>query len=1001
MKMPLPRMPLTLLRGIFAVAFSLFLLLGVVQPAMAAGAPASTGQVAMTLIAPDGGGNSGRGVCNAENFASDTSSLPVSRWADGTEKFHDRLHSASPGDIAKSMQRQGVISIFYAVGNTMWKVTTGMTEMAINFCILDRVGGFIDKAAASIGSALMSSGLLAALIVATVLVYAWRIGRGGGGGANSAGLVQKALILGLFGIMLAGAHQSTGGGIGGSTDDYRPGVGAPGWFVVRIDDIVSASANEIAGSLQAQALHGAEHGPNGYGRLGCAPYVKAMKDVYRDSHGTGGTITQASAAVPLLLSNMWEVSGLQMWKKAQFGQDSTYSDYVYCRMLEANSNVQRTPAGYAVNGQQYTAWDDTSVTTLMKDSGAVDANPYGAFDGGSHWKTDTQRMAWGYSTSNTIRDRQWVAWAACAAGPGHDGAALVHEDGGGTEDQLKEQCKQFFNTPGWTGGSGSGEFDWDDSNDDITSAGTSPAAEDFLLTLHGNRNTAGMVTGLVYMISSFFIAAVFVLFSLAIMVAKTAALMIMLMMFVVLATCLLPNSNASKLLDSVKQYVGMSLFAWGAQLVMSIIALVTAILIKAGNSVVPDGPGGVMAIMWTGFAPVIAVFCLHLMFKKARIPSPLKMSGGMAWGQMATGGAIGAAGMGAGVWASRAAQKVGRGASRKGRESLGKVTGKDRRSRMAPAKTRTTTGPTPTGPETGTGTGPAVPENDPTPVEPENDPTYDEDGVNISGIGTGKATRDEKKHARAFAKDNADQVRALRAERVRAAASTRANAAKTKMGGAWNQFKDKPMSTTSNAANRTVRAAPGVAKKTALGAGAFMVVGATGGTAALAVAGGVGVAAVMARRRSQREQGLRSPQDPHVSSSVEAFRTSQHAARTRAAAAEQEHLGLHDEGTGPRPTQAETPSQQAPTGAPLSNGENFEAAPEPNEQRSDTAPQGRRRQVLVQQPVSDHGANVLDENGRVVGSLPTRAAAAAREAERQEEYRRTIEEHETAEAARR
>lgn len=854
------------------------------------------------------------------------SGLPVNRWAAGTDQFHSRLGTKAWNDVAEKMQRQGVMSVMYGAGNVVWTTTTGLTETAINFCVLDRVGGTIDHAAARIGTSIMSSGVVAAFVVAALLVWAWRVGRASGGGADTSMLLQKVLVVGLFGLMLAGAAASTGGtpnvpsGSGPGSDagagEYEPGFGSPGYFVVTIDNLVAASANEIVTNVAdtTGAVSGAEQGwdtqmagRNGY--LGCAPYVKAMKDLYKQryttaadpsgsssgsSGGRGGSYLEASASVPLMLSSMWEQTGLQMWTKAQFGDSNRYGAYMYCRVLEYHADSPRQPV--TESGSWLSSWltgtdpgadrFDTSVESLMKRA-YRNAGHTGALsvtiDGNTFtYEVDDQFLAWRYSGSNTWRDRTWVGWAACArpdepGGENDPGRWLVHEDGGASEAQLADKCKELFTRADWDGGGGGGEFDWDDSDDDITGTETSEAAKDYLLSLHGNKNRAGLISGFVYMLSSLMIGAVFLLFAFAILVAKIAGLVMMLLVYFALLVALLPSMSAGKVADYAKQYVGLSLFAWAAQLLLSILALITSVLVEIGGAMVPAGPGGVMALMWTGFAPILAAFCMHLMFKKMRIPSPLKPSSGLAWGQLAANGAIaGAAGAGGAALGSRFANgmtnRAKSAAVNHGKATASGLVGRERRNRMAPGTPNT--GPPGNSPNRATGTGP--------------NPTRGQETDARAAAETARAAKAEKRAAEEFARS--PHGRQGLAEVEKAHGRGAAAHVRDRLTNAAAQFKDKPVHTTAKAA------ALGVG---ALTAGTFV------GAGALPIAAGAAGAALVGRSGLRKTMNAASRQwTPATADKIEAFRNH----RTRI---NQAHTAALDEARRLRAGEAEANTRTA------------------------------------------------------------------------------------------
>jgi hypothetical protein len=911
-------------KAIAGLFISIVLLFGVAEPAMAAVgvntnmAATSHSVASANISAADTNGdgfddNTGisvvtpsRGVCSETETMGD--GLPVGRWQDAME-FHDRLHNSRPGDIAKSVQRQGVVSLLFATGNMFWSVTTGATEMAVNFCVLNKVGGLVDNVAATLAHAMISSNLLAVLVVCSVIFYAWRIGRGQGGSTNTSALLQKGIVLGVFGIMLAGASASTGGGSPTSPKgDYHPGAGSPGWFVTEIDTVVSQAANIGASGLANHSIHGAEYGVYGNENLACAPYVAAMKNLYRDNYGKTEA-DKANAAVPLLLSSMWENSGLEMWKNAQFGNavagnakgtysenyDWSYGDVMYCHLLDYNASTPRHPT---------TGKNDSSVTSVViranhilngNGKGGVGHGAYSIWytsdgdnkthiDDSDKWEADGNFLAWRYSNSNKWRDRAWVGWAGCAAPA--DGKEMIHAETR-TDSALVENCKNFFQKAEWDGGGGQDEFDWDESNDDITDTDVKAPAEDFLLHLHGSSGAGGgLISGFIYMISAAVTAAVFVTFSGAIMVAKTGALMMMLTIFFVLAMTLAPNTSMSKVADFAKQYAGMSFFAWGAQLIMSLIALMTGILVQVGNEIAPGGRGSVMAVAWVGFAPVIACICLHMIFKKMRIPSPMKVSGGMAWGKLAAGGAVAGAGAAGGsMLMSKLGDRTKRAAANTTKKTMGKMSGNERGNRMALKDGSGSKSPS----EGGTASPSGTSDGEQTSV-PIADPNSYQGKAQQARLDS-----QEHKAAKDFAKTDEGKKLLDEQAKAKAAQSGKWNHVKDRAALAKAQFQEKPLRTT--------------LKYGAIGAGAFV----AGGTAL----GGLGAIAVPAAALAVGRSGIRKAgsgvradmMDPtgrgrRNAEIAEAYRThkaGEGARKEVAAQREQDRLGLAFESTSNMP----------------------------------------------------------------------------------------------------
>ncbi|GAB2733277.1 hypothetical protein [Nocardioides pakistanensis] len=827
----------------------------------------------MRVAEGDGSYNGSRGVCSAQAINLDTSSLPVNRWSESMQ-FHSRLKASDWMTSAAGIQRKGILEAQLAVGNTIWASAAGMVEFATAFCVLDTVGGKVDRTAAKIGNALMSSGIMVGIVAFTVIVYMWRIGRGTGGGLSKT-LVQKGLVIGLFGVMLAGAANSTGGGIGGSTAAYNPGVGSPGWVIVTVDQTVSSLAGTVASSIEFTQVSGADTVGEG-GPMSCRRYVKALKNDYKQAYGK--TIYEEAANTPLLLSSMWEQTGLEAWKKAQFGQDNEYGDWMYCRLLE-----------------EYAGQSGVDQIDVMR---TVPALANSGFD------FDKAERALAFTSSSSIkkRDRGLVGWAACDWQAGK----AVLRDESVTKHAADADCKTFFGQDGTDVLDYDADaFDWDDSDDDLDQADAAEA-KDFLLTLHGNKNAGGLVSMFIYSISAAMMWLVFGLFAGAIIVAKVAALVMMLLVFFALTAALLPNSSVGKVGDYLKQYVGISLFSFGAQFLLAILSLFTWILVDAGTTTMPGGAGGLMSMLWTGFAPLIALLVMHLGFKKMRMPSPISVSSGLGWGKaMAGGAAAGAAGGGVASLMNRGQEKAKQAVKARSQQALDahRPGGKGRINKQAPKDTQptadqspaptrapggrgaeepaTSTEPTTSGagaPDqggaeadstataaAGTGAPSERPAQASTPRRPDLDPMDEAEAA--------RQARSERKAAAQWARtpEGSEAVEAARTRREDAQ-PTRRERARDRYAVASEQFRQKPLQTTKSGASAAAKhAKPAVKTAAVVGLGAV-----TLGPLGAGLAYGGWKAAQAANRRSA------------ASRATEAEAYAEHMSQQRAQQAQQE-----------------------------------------------------------------------------------------------------------------
>lgn len=630
-------------------------------------------------VISDGGGPRRQvTVCQAAyQDASGRELLPVQRWSDSMS-FHTRLGFKDVGDM---VMRQGVMSMGMAAGNFFWETTTGLVQLSAAMCPLEKAGGAIDRAFASIGKAVLNSTLLTVLVVFSLLVYLFQMVRAQmgsqrsvanllGGSDGSGSIVSKIFVKGisiaLLVLMVNGALASTGGGAGGDSGPYRPGTLSPGWFVVTTDRVVSnvtsSVVNAAVGDSQVNAeMPGAKRGTPAYdpkSPYSCESYTKTMRQAYKNMVMVGGQGYEAAAALPLAVNSFWEKSGLVAWKEAQFGTDNTYGNIVYCRMLEANSDQP-----VYVRANKSDTPSDGSIAGLMKGF-PNRPNSQGGPIAGVNW-IDPNAYAWRSSTANVIRDRIYVALAACKHGGGrsyknwdvpNDRKGLFPDNNG--HGDPAEECNYVYadtngdTRPSEAGGSsadGSEDgnrangFDWESGGGKIDSAtGLSEYDRDFLKNLHGVSTAKGMVVVMVYAFSALMIGLVFGLFALAVIFAKVLALVLMFGVLVALLQSLLPSAGLDRVGKYAKQYVGVSFFAFGASLLLAVVTLFTTVLINAGDGTLPRS-GGIMPMLWTGVAPFLSILAIHYMFKKARIPSPISPMAASSYGKAAAAGSIGAA----------------------------------------------------------------------------------------------------------------------------------------------------------------------------------------------------------------------------------------------------------------------------------------------------------------------------------------------------------------------
>ena len=622
-----------------------------VSSAVSAGAPTSL--IPGAPNRPDQGFR----VCQTSSQAANSATLPVNRWQGATNELHSRMEGGiNVGSFMGTIHRDFVVGSGMSFGNFLWSQGANLAEFSIGFCMLNKMGGAADGIGKTIGEVMIfgaGAPILVLLVVAgliTVLLQGLK------GSINWKSLFQKALVVGLLAFMTIGSMNSRGGGINGSTADYQPGVGSPGWVVTTINNTVASLASAPAMAL---AVEQPDSGGRSGGLMSCKNYVSALNNTYMQTYGDGAN--SLSAGVPLVISSMWERSGLTAWRAAQFGagtEANNLSDRAWCRMLEWNAG---TSAG--------------NVPGVLK---KADPNMQNA----PSVEQAQKSLAFSPLTVEQ-KDRSIIAWSACKlkTPTGNANAKESWEVVNGFNslaDEGKnitpEHCAEW-----WNGGDDSlKQFDWPTKVTGIAErAGDQVSIKNYVETLHGNQNGDGAIASIAFVISSLVAFGVFGLISLGILVAKIVQVMMIITLFVTAIGILTPRGSMEKLGRAMKSLIGVTVFIFGIQLVFAFLSQITNMIQKTGSTLLSGDT--IWITLWTGLSPAIAVFVMHLVFTKIlKVPSPFKISGGLAWAGAA--GAGGAAAMG-GIsrMLDRPGSKMARGAMSAGRRTmngaLGKVSG--------------------------------------------------------------------------------------------------------------------------------------------------------------------------------------------------------------------------------------------------------------------------------------------------------------------------------------
>ncbi|ACL42374.1 hypothetical protein Achl_4423 (plasmid) [Pseudarthrobacter chlorophenolicus A6] len=606
------------------------LTVGMAPAASAAAAPAHS-QVAISTPAAAPAMVSAASTCTGSStegkYASSSPQLPVNRWADATANMHSRLDNQFMADTAQLLQRHALVTAGMSSGNFMWSLGTGASAFAINFCMLDSMGGAADQVGATIGGAVLSSGLLAAIVVIAVAILLFQARRRGGAAWKT--IVAKGAIVGLLGIMVAGSMNSTGGGKDGSTAEYKPGLMSPGWIVTTLNKTVSSLASAPASALAMPTTQTGIYDTTD--PLSCANYIQSLKAGYQSTYGAGAD--KLSSGVPMIMSTLWEGTGLKTWRSAQFGTNGLDSE-AYCHLLDWNSGV-------GVMGSSLDADRSAAASTVRATMGRYWDKGYNeSFYNSKAWQP----------TDTVSRDRSLVGFATCKlsadGNPTDKGSWSIREPfaSGDTEKKVsQDDCKNWFTQEG----DAPGAMDWTSNGDDVQKRTQNLDLRDFILTLHGNYNYQGLTSVFAYNLSALAMLLVFGAVAVSIIVAKIAMVIMIITAFFLVIMCLLPSAGTDKLAGFMKMLLGMNIFVFGIQMIFALIAVLSKMLQGLGATFL-GGDGSLFATLWTGLSPLLAVYLLHMMFTKVmKVPSPFKLSAGLAWGTSAAAvGGAAAAGVG-------------------------------------------------------------------------------------------------------------------------------------------------------------------------------------------------------------------------------------------------------------------------------------------------------------------------------------------------------------------
>lgn len=584
-------------------------------------------------------------LCTRLNLLGGTTAdtLPVHRWGQSTAELHSRLGAKAWDDMIQKINRSSVQQTAMGIGNAAWAGSVAMTDAAGKFCIGDTVGRQIDTASANLAQALLvNTGALVAVLVVTLLGILLRAARGGY--FNIAALGRMLLAAGLFAVMLNGAMNTTSASYG---------TGSPGWIVSKVNQAIANTAG-LAGNVMVDFGPGEAGEPNAHEQwaannpLHCNNYVALLGEKYQQENLAAGIV--GTTVAPRALNSIWLETGLQAYLAAQYGASNAYGAASFCHRLETVANV---PVGehqlftsMLMRGATQAPWyspstgirgdiDQAAPNYLWRQVQHEQTDVAGTFWAVCAWDGANWVVAPGWGSSGGDADRVHnPAWDERTVGDGHHGRRYATTEG----------CAAAWGSSwdGWGSNAGHGSF-FNFRNPGAIEEGAptglltaqmpgvSPEHQgafyprQFLNTHQGFWTSEGTIASLVYVVVATILLLLFGAISMVILLAKLAILPLLLLTFIVAITSLFLGRSFGPLVSFAKLLLGLSIIAWGAGLLLGVIAALTRIINSLGAGI---GMNLVMIMVWAGLAPILAVWLLKFTFSKVlKMPDPLSVKG--------------------------------------------------------------------------------------------------------------------------------------------------------------------------------------------------------------------------------------------------------------------------------------------------------------------------------------------------------------------------------------
>jgi hypothetical protein len=576
--------------------------------------------------------------------------LPINRWSGSLGDEHERLPggflsgiSNAPSSIDRSVFVGGMTSI----GASEWQLAASATEGASQFCFANTVGEMANTFAGKLGTGITTSPLLGVLAVLALITLAWRALRGRGNFFRQ--IIKFMVVVAILFTIVGAAMAST------ATDDVPF---SPAWIIQTgynaISEVASGPANAISNVANATIGGSTQETIAKSDPLSCYWYSQELVDEYQKAYTATGSY---GYVVPTSLNSLWEQAAIPTYEDEQFGASNNYAPLMYCHLLEDNAGIQ--PA---------------SQLAVAKASGSLS----GDSNLNSFGVTQASALAWNGALTNDQEDESMVAWAACQSpGTGSGGSGFTPSEWNistgklttaafttvpspttsGTSTVNGADCQTFWsaNAPANGGQYGDasgpfaspsaapwpgqilnpdmGVFNWGDSESAIATSTNSSAAgtgiANFIGNLHGTQNSGAEASAFFFLLSSTVILVVFGVLALALIIAKLSLIILMILLPLMLIFALMPTMEG-RFSAYVKHLFGLILFSTCAGLILSFVAIITAVLAAMGTQA--TGAGSLFSQIFITISPVAALYLVRLFITKVlKAPSPFSMKGAAAF----------------------------------------------------------------------------------------------------------------------------------------------------------------------------------------------------------------------------------------------------------------------------------------------------------------------------------------------------------------------------------